>query len=91
METERVSLVAYTSFALEQLEMFRMLTRLLVCTCSAVLNLPVFATEADIREKHRQLSLIFHPDKQRDERTKEVAHEKFLEVQKAYESTCADL
>ena len=87
METERVSLVAYTSFALEQ--MYRMLTRLLVC--SAVLNLPVFATEADIREKHRQLSLIFHPDKQRDERTKEVAQEKFLEVQKAYESTCADV
>lgn len=46
----------------------------------------MFASESDIREKHRQLSLIFHPDKQRDERTKEAAQEKFLEVQKAYES-----
>ena len=49
--------------------------------------MPVFATEADIKERHRALSLVFHPDKQRDENLKEHAKERFLEVQAAYEST----
>ncbi|KAI5120611.1 hypothetical protein M0805_008087 [Coniferiporia weirii] len=52
---------------------------------SAVLNLPLYATESEIKERHRALSLIFHPDKQRDENTKESAKERFLEVQSAYE------
>lgn len=54
---------------------------------STVLNLPVYASEADIRDRHRALSLIYHPDKQRDERTKDTAMKSFLEIQKAYEST----
>ncbi|KAH8116018.1 hypothetical protein DFH11DRAFT_1542806 [Phellopilus nigrolimitatus] len=51
----------------------------------AVLNLPVYATEAEIKERHRALSLVFHPDKQRDERVRESANERFLEIQAAYE------
>lgn len=51
-----------------------------------MLNLPVYATEAEIKERHRALSLVFHPDKQRDEAVKEHAKERFLEVQAAYES-----
>lgn len=50
-----------------------------------VLNLPVYASEADIRDRHRALSLIYHPDKQRDEWTKDTAIKNFLELQKAYE------
>lgn len=53
---------------------------------SSVLNLPIYATETEIKERHRALSLIFHPDKQRDERIREHAKERFLEVQAAYES-----
>ncbi|KAJ8517794.1 hypothetical protein ONZ45_g5078 [Pleurotus djamor] len=37
------------------------------------------------KERHRALSLVFHPDKQHDENAKEVANKKFLEIQKAYE------
>ncbi|KAL5476860.1 hypothetical protein ACEPAI_3046 [Sanghuangporus weigelae] len=50
-----------------------------------VLDLPVFATEAEIKERHRALSLVFHPDRQHDERLKEIAKENFLEIQLAYE------
>ena len=51
-----------------------------------MLNLPVHATEADIKERHRALSLLFHPDKQHDEKLKGYAKERFLDVQTAYES-----
>ncbi|KAI0938578.1 hypothetical protein AcV5_000221 [Taiwanofungus camphoratus] len=51
----------------------------------AVLNLPNTASEYEIRERYRQLSVLFHPDKQHDERTKETAAKRFLEVQKAYQ------
>ncbi|KAL5521675.1 hypothetical protein ACEPAF_2423 [Sanghuangporus sanghuang] len=50
-----------------------------------VLDLPIFATEAEIKERHRALSLVFHPDRQHDERLKEIAKENFLEIQLAYE------
>ncbi|KAF8662369.1 hypothetical protein AX16_001174 [Volvariella volvacea WC 439] len=52
---------------------------------SAVLNISKAATLSDINERHRALSLIFHPDKQHDERSKESATGKFLEIQKAYQ------
>ncbi|KAF9239280.1 hypothetical protein BU15DRAFT_62044 [Melanogaster broomeanus] len=52
---------------------------------SAVLNLPNTASQNEIRERYRALSVIFHPDKQYDERTKDTASSKFLEIQKAYE------
>ncbi|KAI0659323.1 DnaJ-domain-containing protein [Cubamyces menziesii] len=51
----------------------------------SVLNLPKAASDHEIRERYRQLSIVFHPDKQTDERRKEAATERFLEVQKAYE------
>ncbi|KDQ22380.1 hypothetical protein PLEOSDRAFT_1109490 [Pleurotus ostreatus PC15] len=51
----------------------------------SVLNVPKWATQAEIKERHRSLSLIFHPDKQHDEKAKDVASRKFLEIQKAYE------
>ncbi|KAI0065244.1 DnaJ-domain-containing protein [Artomyces pyxidatus] len=50
-----------------------------------VLNLPTTASENEIREQYRHLSVVFHPDKQRDERTKDTASKRFLEIQKAYE------
>ncbi|KAJ7512080.1 hypothetical protein B0H11DRAFT_1699307 [Mycena galericulata] len=51
----------------------------------AILNLSKSATDAEIHERHRSLSLIFHPDKHRTEESKSLATEKFLEIQKAYE------
>ncbi|KAG8216501.1 hypothetical protein J3R82DRAFT_6617 [Butyriboletus roseoflavus] len=51
----------------------------------AVLNLPNTASQSEIRDRYKTLSVIFHPDKQHDERTKDTAASKFLEVQKAYE------
>lgn len=82
MEAERVFIVRFR----ERIQPgTRQLT--LVTLHSTVLNLPVYASEADIRDRHRALSLIYHPDKQRDERTKDTAMKSFLEIQKAYEST----
>lgn len=52
---------------------------------SSVLNLPTCASDHEIRERYRALSVIFHPDKQRDEATRETANKRFLEIQKAYE------
>ena len=51
-----------------------------------MLNLPTTATKEEIRERYRQLSLVFHPDKQHGKPTQETALKRFLEVQKAYES-----
>ena len=55
---------------------------------SSVLNLPKAASNAEINERHRALSLIFHPDKQLDPNSKEVATRTFLEIQKAYQGGC---
>ena len=52
---------------------------------SSVLNLPRAASDNEIRERYRALSIVFHPDKQHDESTKETANRRFLEIQKAYE------
>ncbi|KAJ7770504.1 hypothetical protein B0H16DRAFT_1306809 [Mycena metata] len=52
---------------------------------SAILNLSgKSASDAEIHERHRSLSLLFHPDKHPED-SKSVAAEKFLEIQKAYE------
>ncbi|KIL63513.1 hypothetical protein M378DRAFT_25009 [Amanita muscaria Koide BX008] len=51
----------------------------------SVLNLPKAASQHEINERHRSLSLIFHPDKQHDDKSKEVATRTFLEIQKAYQ------
>jgi len=52
---------------------------------SSILNLPTTASDKEIRERYRQLSVVFHPDKQHDESTKETATKRFLEIQKAYQ------
>ncbi|KAH7915054.1 hypothetical protein BJ138DRAFT_1055601 [Hygrophoropsis aurantiaca] len=49
-----------------------------------VLNLPSSASQDEIRERYRTLSVIFHPDKQHNEQAKDTASIKFLEIQKAY-------
>ncbi|KAI0746997.1 DnaJ-domain-containing protein [Daedaleopsis nitida] len=51
----------------------------------AVLNLPKSASDHEVRERYRQLSIVFHPDKQVDEGRKATATHHFLELQKAYE------
>ncbi|KAH8101824.1 DnaJ-domain-containing protein [Cristinia sonorae] len=50
-----------------------------------VLNLPKTASDYDIRERYKQLSIVFHPDKQHNENSKVTALQRFLEIQKAYE------
>ncbi|KAF9041282.1 hypothetical protein BJ165DRAFT_1350049 [Panaeolus papilionaceus] len=57
-----------------------------VFVLSAVLNLNKGASLAEVNERYRSLSLIFHPDKQHDDPLKkEVATKEFLEIQKAYQ------
>ncbi|KAI0249743.1 hypothetical protein BJV78DRAFT_1224510 [Lactifluus subvellereus] len=51
----------------------------------SVLNLPDAASAEEVRERYRTLSVLFHPDKQREETIKDTASKRFLEVQKAYE------
>ncbi|KAF9459760.1 hypothetical protein BDZ94DRAFT_1224306 [Collybia nuda] len=51
----------------------------------SVLNLNKATSRTEINERHRSLSLIFHPDKQQDENSKSIATQKFLEIQKAYQ------
>lgn len=57
----------------------------------AVLGLERGASPADIKRAYRSLSLIYHPDKQRnvDKDEKRKASERFVEIQKAY-STLSD-
>ncbi|KAJ2925085.1 hypothetical protein H1R20_g12012, partial [Candolleomyces eurysporus] len=51
----------------------------------AVLNLNRAASQAEINERYRALSLLFHPDKQQNPVRKEAAEEEYLKVQKAYQ------
>ncbi|KAJ3556184.1 hypothetical protein NM688_g2166 [Phlebia brevispora] len=51
----------------------------------AVLNLPKTATDHEIRDRYRQLSMLFHPDRQRSKEIEATAVKRFLEIQKAYE------
>lgn len=51
----------------------------------SVLNLPPAASDYEIRDRYRQLSMQYHPDKQRDESSKEIASKQFLKIQKAYQ------
>ena len=43
------------------------------------------ATQSEVHERYRSLSLIFHPDKQTDEQLKAAATVEFLKIQKAYQ------
>ncbi|TFK20522.1 DnaJ-domain-containing protein [Coprinopsis marcescibilis] len=51
----------------------------------AVLNLSRGASATEINERYRSLSLLFHPDKQRDPAAADAATEQFLKVQKSYQ------
>ncbi|KAH9962184.1 hypothetical protein BC827DRAFT_232105 [Russula dissimulans] len=51
----------------------------------SVLNLPDTASAEEIRERYKSLSVLFHPDKQREDSAKDTASKRFLEIQKAYE------
>ncbi|KAG9311685.1 hypothetical protein JVU11DRAFT_7922 [Chiua virens] len=53
----------------------------------AVLNLPPTASQNEIRERYKALSVIFHPDKQQQhgEHTEDTVASTFLDIQKAYE------
>jgi len=51
----------------------------------SVLNLPDTASAEEIRERYKTLSVLFHPDKQREDTAKDTASKRFLEIQKAYE------
>lgn len=50
-----------------------------------VLNLNKGASQGEVQERYRSLSLVFHPDKQQDPDAKEIATKNFLKIQKAYE------
>lgn len=50
-----------------------------------VLNLPRTANTTDIRESHRRLSRLFHPDKHSTASTRDKADPKFQEIQHAFE------
>jgi DnaJ family protein C protein 11 len=54
-------------------------------TLYALLNLPSTASDAEIRERYRQLATTFHPDRQRDDTHRRAAHSRFTEIQRAYE------
>ena len=51
-----------------------------------VMGLSKGATQEEIRSKYRELTKTYHPDKvQGTQEEKEVAHEKFVQIQQAYE------
>lgn len=52
---------------------------------SSVLNLPPTASDYEIRDRYRQLSIQYHPDKQRNESATDAASKEFLKIQKAYQ------
>lgn len=51
----------------------------------AMFNLPTSASEAEIRDRYRTLAATFHPDRQRDQASRDAAHGRFTEIQRAYE------
>jgi len=54
---------------------------------SHVLSLNKGASLNEVQERYRTLSLVFHPDKQQDPESKEIATQNFLRIQKAYEGS----
>ncbi|KXS18462.1 hypothetical protein M427DRAFT_53842 [Gonapodya prolifera JEL478] len=51
----------------------------------AILNLDKNASDQDVRDAYKRLSMIFHPDKHRDTAAKEAAQRKFQTIQRAYD------
>ena len=51
-----------------------------------VMGLQKGASQEEIRSKYRELTKVYHPDKvQGTQEEKEAAHEKFVQIQQAYE------
>uniref|UniRef100_A0A0K2V1Q9 DnaJ homolog subfamily C member 22 n=2 Tax=Lepeophtheirus salmonis TaxID=72036 RepID=A0A0K2V1Q9_LEPSM len=50
-----------------------------------VLDLPLNATQSEIKSKYKALSRIWHPDKFINTKEKDTAHSKFIAIQEAYE------
>ncbi|XP_054712590.1 dnaJ homolog subfamily C member 22-like [Uloborus diversus] len=50
-----------------------------------VLGLSESATQEQIKSRYRKLSREWHPDKWKDANSKQVAQEKFIDIQQAYE------
>ena len=51
-----------------------------------VMGLGKGASQEEIRSKYRELTKVYHPDKvQGTQEEKEAAHEKFVQIQQAYE------
>ncbi|KXN89143.1 Chaperone protein dnaJ 13, partial [Leucoagaricus sp. SymC.cos] len=50
-----------------------------------ILNLNKGATQNEVHERYRTLSLVFHPDRQHDDQAKAIATRNFLRIQKAYQ------
>ncbi|KAK1926987.1 hypothetical protein DB88DRAFT_5933 [Papiliotrema laurentii] len=51
----------------------------------AILNVERDASNSEIRDRYRALAAVFHPDRQRTAADKAAAHERFKDIQRAYE------
>lgn len=51
----------------------------------AVLNVEHDASLAELNDKYRALAAIYHPDKQPDDVRRRAAHDRFMEISRAYE------
>ena len=56
------------------------------CLIFQTLELNEDATEKEIKARYRELAKQYHPDREKDPAKKEAAAEKFVEIQKAYET-----
>ena len=50
-----------------------------------ILNLPRSASDGEVRDRYRSLAATYHPDRQRDGASRQAAHRRFTEIQRAYE------
>ncbi|TIA80937.1 hypothetical protein E3P92_02609 [Wallemia ichthyophaga] len=53
----------------------------------SILNVPRSASNDLIKDRYKQLAIIFHPDKQRTDQQKESAAAQFSHIKQAYEAT----
>ena len=51
-----------------------------------VLGLSNSASQEEIKKQYKKLAKEWHPDKQKDPAKKKEAEERFMEIQKAYET-----
>lgn len=54
---------------------------------SSILNVPRSASNDLIKDRYKQLAIIFHPDKQRTDQQKESAAAQFSHIKQAYEGS----